>query len=166
MNTYAQRGTRASVALTYPQSTAKGGTNVFQPAFPVKFLGTVIAVAVHQLLCGQVAFAQAQGETPVEDIGLGEVIVTTERHKQDLQNVAATVQTFDAEQLEKLGVNTDFRNLQVVVPGLQITNQEGKLEVFLRGIGSTDSDFSSDPSVATHYNGVYLPRPRSIGPMF
>ncbi|MEM6627337.1 MAG: TonB-dependent receptor [Pseudomonadota bacterium] len=94
------------------------------------------------------------------------VIVTTERREQNLQDVAATVQAFSFEDLLQQGVNSNFENLQYVVPGLQIANQEGKVEVFLRGIGSTDSDFSSDPSIATHYNGVYLARPRGIGPLF
>jgi len=112
-----------------------------------------------------ISFAQTASDAEAEE-DLPEVIVTVQRYSQSLQDVAATVQSFDGAELEKLGVNTDFRNLQAVVPGLNIANQEGKLEIFLRGIGSTDSDFSSDPSVATHYNGVYLPRPRSIGPMF
>lgn len=110
--------------------------------------------------------AAAQSAPQDASTQIDDVIVTTERREQSLQDVAATVQTFTGEELSKLGVNSDFRNLQYVVPGLQVTNQEGKLEVFLRGIGSTDSDFSSDPSVATHFNGVYLARPRGIGPLF
>ncbi len=95
-----------------------------------------------------------------------EMIVTTERRSQSIQDVAGTVQAFSADDLEKFGVSNDYRTLQNAVTGLHISNQEGKLEVYLRGIGSSDSDFASDPSVATHYNGIYLPRPRSIGPMF
>lgn len=97
---------------------------------------------------------------------LDAVQVTGNRRVQSIQKYAGTIQSFSGEDLLKLGVNTDFRNLQAVVPGLQITRQEGKYEIFLRGIGAADSDFSSDPSVATYYNGIYLPRPRSIGPMF
>ncbi len=95
-----------------------------------------------------------------------EVIVTVNRREQNLQEVSATVQAFNADDLLKLGVNANYSNLQYVVPGLQVANQEGKMEVYLRGIGSSDSDFSSDPSVATHYNGIYLARPRGIGPLF
>ncbi|TQV67341.1 TonB-dependent receptor [Exilibacterium tricleocarpae] len=97
---------------------------------------------------------------------LEEIIVTTERREMRIQDVSATVEQFSANDLRNLGVNNDFKNLQNAVSGLNIAKQEGKVEVYLRGIGSSDSDFSSDPSVATHYNGVYLPRPRSIGPMF
>ncbi|MCA8836686.1 MAG: TonB-dependent receptor plug domain-containing protein [Proteobacteria bacterium] len=108
------------------------------------------------------AFSGAQAA----DQTMEEVIVTSERRVESLQDVAASVQVFTDTDLLSKGVNYDFRNLQNLVPALTITNQEGKLEIFLRGIGSADSDFSSDPSIATYYNDVYLPRPRSIGPMF
>ena len=104
----------------------------------------------------------AAGSSPL----LEEVIVTSERRVESLKNVSAALQVFTDTDLLTKGVNTDFRNLQNLVPALTITNQEGKLEIFMRGIGSADSDFSSDPSIATYYNGIYLPRPRSIGPMF
>ncbi|MEO1575635.1 MAG: TonB-dependent receptor plug domain-containing protein, partial [Pseudomonadota bacterium] len=127
----------------------------------------LLALAIAGVLSGAspASFAQDAdeqfGEREIE-----EVIVTTERREQSVQDIAATVQVFDNDDLLKLALNSDFANLQYAVPGLQIAKQEGKLEVYLRGIGSSDSDFSSDPSVAVHYNGVYLPRPRGIGPLF
>lgn len=107
----------------------------------------------------------AQNADADEDV-FEEIIVTVNRREESIQDVAGTVQAFDGLELQRIGVNSEFANLQYAVPGLQIAKQEGKFEVFLRGIGSADSDFSSDPSVATHFNGVYLPRPRGIGPLF
>ncbi len=136
-------------------------------SFPFKPLPvsmpSVLALAIASATTSSVALAadEAKAKKIIE-----EVIVTTERRSQSLQDVAATVQAFSAEDLKAYGLNNDFRNLQNAVTGLHISNQEGKLEVYLRGVGNSDSDFASDPSVATHYNGVYLPRPRSIGPMF
>ncbi|MEM0929163.1 MAG: TonB-dependent receptor [Pseudomonadota bacterium] len=94
------------------------------------------------------------------------IIVTTERREQNIQDVAATVQNFTGDDLQKLGINDEFSNLQYAVPGLQITESEGRTEVFLRGIGSFDAEFSSDPSVATLFNGIYIGRPRGIGLLF
>ena len=125
-----------------------------------------LAFAIATLLAPAFASTFSPNAIAQGDERLEEVIVTTERRALNLQDVAGTVQSLSADDLSELGVNTDFKNLQNVVTGLHIANQEGKLEVFLRGIGSSDSDFASDPSVATHYNNVYLPRPRSIGPMF
>lgn len=128
-----------------------------------------LARAIRRALLTSAAAALAVPASPQADnapLEIEEVIVTVERREQSVQDVAATVQVFNDEELLKLAINSDFANLQYAVPGLQIAKQEGKLEVYLRGIGSADSDFSSDPSVATHYNGVYLPRPRGIGPLF
>jgi iron complex outermembrane receptor protein len=120
---------------------------------------SLLATAVASAL-SPVAVAQTDGRM------IEEVIVTVNRIEENLQDVAGTVQSFTSDDLERIGIGSDFANLQYGVPGLQIAKQEGKLEIFLRGIGSSDSDFSSDPSIAVHYNGVYLPRPRGIGPLF
>jgi iron complex outermembrane receptor protein len=118
------------------------------------------------LLATAVASAMAPVAVAQDTRVIEEVIVTVNRIEENLQDVAGTVQSFSADDLERIGIGSDFANLQYGVPGLQIAKQEGKLEIFLRGIGSSDSDFSSDPSIAVHYNGVYLPRPRGIGPLF
>lgn len=127
--------------------------------------------AMSALLLGASVSAMAYSAPVVaadddKDNAVEEIIVTVNRRQENIQDVSGTVQAFSGSQLDKLGITNDFRSLQNAVTGMQIANQEGKLEVYLRGVGSSDSDFASDPSVAIHYNGVYLPRPRSIGPMF
>jgi iron complex outermembrane receptor protein len=112
------------------------------------------------------AIAQDETGDYGEELILEEVIVTASRREETLQDYVGTIQAFSGEELTSMNVSNDFRTLQYAVTGLNISNQEGKLEVYLRGIGSSDSDFASDPAIATHYNGIYLPRPRSIGPMF
>lgn len=134
------------------------------PLFSRNALASAVSAAMGIAVAwSPTAFVSADSSSAAD---MEEVIVTVERREQSIQDVAATVQSFSAAELDAFGVNSDFRNLQNAVTGLHISNQEGKLEVYLRGVGNSDSDFASDPSVATHYNGVYLPRPRSIGPMF
>ena len=125
----------------------------------------------HMLLCcvsaaaltPAAAAAQEQGEQAAV---MEELIVTIDRRAQSLQSFAGTAQAFTGQELTTLGVADDFRNLQHVVPGLHIFNQEGQVGVFIRGVGTTNNDFSSDPGTAVHLNNVYLPRPRGIGPLF
>lgn len=136
--------------LTLALLAAIGGTAAAQPGAEANTAATAAG-----------AEAGTESGTVLESVN-----VTANRRVQSIQEYAGTIQSFSGEMVEKLGINTDFTNLQTAVPGLQITRQEGKYEIFLRGIGAADSDFSSDPSVATYYNGIYLPRPRSIGPMF
>ncbi len=97
---------------------------------------------------------------------LEEIIVTAERREQRLQDVAATVQAFTPVELDRSALNADFQNLQVLVPGLQISQNEGSNEIYIRGVGNQDSEqFTSEGATAVHYNNIFLPRSRGIGPM-
>ncbi len=152
------------------RTTIKGNTtSANSPSSEPTFKRRLIAAAIAASSAGQLYAQDSQGAETVGRAAAGsmeEIIVTVNRREQNLQEVSAMVQAFNADDLLKFGVNSNYANLQYVVPGLQIANQEGKVEVYLRGIGSSDSDFSSDPSIATHYNGIYLARPRGIGPLF
>ncbi len=113
--------------------------------------------------------AQTPSTTPpAEDDAktLDSVIVTVERREQNLQKYAGTAQAFSQDELRNLGINTEFRNLQVAVPGLSIANQEGNTEIFIRGVGSANNTELGDPGTAPHINGAYIPRPRGLGTMF
>lgn len=125
------------------------------------------------LLCGAAAPAIAQTVTPEEQQSDGapetaedgDIIVTANRREENLQDVSGVVQAFTADQLRQDGV-ADLRNLQVAVPGLSIANQEGNVEIFIRGVGSANSTELGDPGAAPHLNGTYIPRPRGLGVMF
>jgi iron complex outermembrane recepter protein len=120
-----------------------------------------------QAFCTAAAFLVAVAPAAAQtDSIIEEVIVTIERREQNLQDVASLAQAFDADDLKMSGVGSELRNLSTLVPGLNIANQEGNLEVFIRGVGTANNTELGDPSAATHINGVYLPRPRGVGAMF
>lgn len=93
------------------------------------------------------------------------VVVTANRREENLQDVSGVVQAFSAEQLRQDGI-VELRQLQAAVPGLSIANQEGNVEIFIRGVGSANSTELGDPGAAPHLNGTYIPRPRGLGLMF
>lgn len=94
-----------------------------------------------------------------------EIIVTANRREQNSQDVSGVVQALGADQLRQDGI-AELRQLQVAVPGLSISNQEGNIEIFIRGVGSANSTELGDPGAAPHLNGTYIPRPRGLGLMF
>ncbi|MCK0069458.1 TonB-dependent receptor [Kordiimonas laminariae] len=106
---------------------------------------------------------QASTDAPEE---LEEIIITVDRRAQSLQDVASLAQAFSQEDLKKLGIGSELRNLTVAIPGVNISNQEGNIEIFIRGVGTSNNTELGDPSAATHINGVYIPRPRGLGAMF
>jgi iron complex outermembrane recepter protein len=105
---------------------------------------------------------QAKADEPVQ---VDHVVVTANRRIETLQSVAGVVQTIDADQLRKDGI-TELRSLQNDIPGLNIANQEGNIEIYIRGVGSSNSTELGDPAAASHINGIYIPRPRGMGTMF
>ena len=109
---------------------------------------------------------EAQGDATANDgIPDDTIVVTANRVEQDLQDVSGVVQAFSADRLRQDGVS-DFRNLQAVVPGLSISNAEGNVDIFIRGVGSANNTELGDPAAAPHVNGSYIPRPRGLGVMF
>ncbi|MCQ3830918.1 TonB-dependent receptor [Microbulbifer elongatus] len=134
----------------------------------VRFKRDQLAVAVTAVLTGFFSggiYAQSDEEATTSQ-ALEEVVVTVERREQTLQSVAGVAQSFDQDSLDRLGVGTNFQNLQNVVPGLNIADQEGNMEIYIRGVGSSNNTELGDPAAATHLNGVYIPRPRGVGAMF
>ncbi len=93
------------------------------------------------------------------------VTVTSNRRLETAQKVSGVVQSISADQLRRDGI-ADVRQLSSAVPGLNIANQEGNVEIFIRGVGSANNTELGDPGAAPHLNGVYIPRPRGLGLMF
>jgi iron complex outermembrane recepter protein len=106
------------------------------------------------------AAAFGQGSGKVE-----EVIVTADRRRKDLQDYSGTASAFSENKLRAVGID-NVRQLDVVVPGLQIGTQESGTSIYIRGIGSDNNTELGDPAVALHFDGVYMPRPRGLGSVF
>lgn len=132
---------------------------------PLHTLSCAIASAL--LLSALPASAQDTASTDSDAARtLDAVIVTVERREQDLQKYAGTAQAITAEDARALGINNELRNIQALVPGLSMSNQEGNLEIFIRGVGSANNTELGDPGAAPHINGAYIARPRGLGGMF
>ncbi|USA61719.1 TonB-dependent receptor [Qipengyuania citrea] len=128
--------------------------------------GTMLFCSVAALpLHAQSAPATAAPSEATEDDGSDVIIVTANRREENLQEVAGVVQALDADQLRQDGI-VELRQLQAAVPGLSIANQEGNVEIFIRGVGSSNNTELGDPGAAPHLNGTYIPRPRGLGLMF
>ncbi len=83
------------------------------------------------------------------------IVVTAQKRRQSLQDVALSVQAFDGETLDALSIY-EMADLQRITPGMTINTSLGFLVTFLRGIG-TDAVTAADPSVATYVDGIYFP---------
>ncbi len=93
------------------------------------------------------------------------IVVTADRREQDLQDYAGTAATFSGDDLRARGIQdiTDFND---ELPGLTVANNGGNVEIWIRGVGSSNNTELGDPAAAFHYDGVYVPRPAGIGSAF
>ena len=80
------------------------------------------------------AFVIAQ-EDDEGGYGIEEVIVTVERRQTSLQDYAGTAVSISAEELDMQGI-INIADLAESIPGLDIGQSGGNLEVWVRGIGS------------------------------
>ncbi len=138
----------------------------------MKFRGQIfrkLVVSTSALACLVAAPATAQNAAASEEAATVEdsntIIVTADRREQSLQDFAGTASVVSGEDLKKIGVQ-NFVDLQQSIPGLSVVNNGGNVEVFIRGIGSTNNTELGDPAAAFHFDGVSIPRPNGIGSAF
>ena len=96
---------------------------------------------------------------------LEEIIVTTERREINYQDLGGTAISFSGDDLKLQGI-LNLADLAESVVGLEIGNNQGNVEVWIRGVGSSNNTELGDPAAATHYDGIYVPRPSGIGSAF
>lgn len=111
----------------------------------------------------QAAHAQeAPTEQPAErqSSGLGEIVVTGTRIATNVQDVPIAITAVTAEALEERQITT-FADLGNIVPNATFRKSQGiygaGVQVNLRGIGQTDTQFSGEPAVAYYIDDVYYP---------
>ncbi len=93
------------------------------------------------------------------------IVVTVDRREKNIQKLSASAEAFSGEDLERKGI-TSMRELTAATPYVEIGAQEGNIEIYMRGIGTNNNTEIGDPAAATHFDCVYIPRPRGIGSMF
>ena len=125
----------------------------------MKFERVVLASASALALAagtGTVAHA-AQPTAAVDDeTTLGEIVVTARRRTESLQEVPQVVNAITSDTLQKLNIR-DFRDIQTVVPGLNLAyNAAGfSSSSAMRGVTFV-STTAAEPSVAFYLNDVVV----------
>lgn len=136
---------------------------------------SVSVIAIGAMFATPAAFAQetdtedavSVAETqPQEDaVSVQDTIVTVGRRVTTLQDYAGTAALLTGDQIKQLGIQ-NIEDIDGQIPGLSVANNQGNIEVYIRGVGSSNNTELGDPAAATHLNGVYVPRPSGFGAAF
>ena len=112
-----------------------------------------------RLLCGAAAGAVAFGSAQAQSI-TDEIVVTSQRTEQSLQDVPIAVSAFGGDDLQSRQLET-FGDIQFNVPNFQFSRtQFTGSAVSIRGIGNFLVAASSENAVSTHMNDFFLSSPR------
>ncbi len=113
------------------------------------------------------ASAPASADAPLEAAappeGGGEMVVTAQRYEQDAQKTPVTVSAFSTRAMEQRGL-TNLQDVGKFTPNLQLqaTNRPAgggsAYAAYIRGIGTGDFQFPTDPGVGLYVDDVYIAR--------
>lgn len=92
-----------------------------------------------------------------EDVLLEEIIVTSTKRAESIQEVPISIKAFTGEDIEALDMD-EIMDLYVRTPNMAFSRAGGEAQIYLRGIGTNIFGMGVDPSVAVHQDGVYMAR--------
>lgn len=151
--------------LRHPREAAfrkRGGMTVRATAAALAVFGALAAaqaVAQDQPAEAQAAQSEPAARAPITAI---ESVTTTARKREEpLQEAPVAVTALSGQDLE-LTRATDIKSLGFPAPSVNLARLgsfSNAVTVFIRGIGNTDNDSTTDPPVAIFVDGVYIPRP-------
>lgn len=133
-----------------------GVTGIAQTlCFGLVLIGTLVSVPV----------VNAEDDEDDNSSRIQEVIIHAERREVDYQDLAGTAISFTGDDLKMQGLQ-NITDLAESVVGLEIGNNQGNIEVYIRGVGSSNNTELGDPAAAFHFDDIYVPRPNGIGTAF
>ena len=84
-----------------------------------------------------------------------EIVVIAQRREARYVDVPASISVVTGDELESAGVS-GTRDLQLLTPGLNISQQGTFVQPTIRGIGTSVTGTGADPNVAVYVDGVYM----------
>lgn len=133
------------------------------PANPSKLYAAVklalLALAGSTLANTSMAQEEAASKSRYS-LQLEEVIVTAQKREEDFMSVPGAVSAFTAQDMVNTGAAT-IQDIDAFMPGVEIGDSVSgstQLGITVRGVSSPNISSGQDPSVATFYDGSYMPR--------
>ncbi len=125
---------------------------------PKAFLTRVLATTALTTCLGLASIAQA---------AVNEIVVTAQKRESTLQDTSISIAVFDSDQLVKSGIAT-AEDLAKFTPNVVMTNNSNisSPELYIRGVGTSSPNASSDISVGFYIDEVYIGRSDALVDFF
>ncbi len=120
-------------------------------------LGMATAVMAILPTAASAQSAPTSGTKLKKSTGIETVVVTAEKRRENIRNVAATISAVTASQLEAVGPVTSTGDLLQSIPGVRFNDLESPnlSEISIRGSG-TERATGADSGVGLFVNGAYV----------
>ncbi|CAN5340205.1 TonB-dependent receptor [soil metagenome] len=113
----------------------------------------------------QTAPTAAAGDTApqAEEPGIADVVVTAQRREERLQDTPISVAAISGKGLADRGV-VNIKTITNFIPNVELTNTNrptaggSAYAAWIRGVGTGDYAFPTDPGIGIYVDGVYLAR--------
>ena len=92
-----------------------------------------------------------------EEASLEEITVTAQKREQSELEVPMTLDVFTARDIEETGA-LNLIEMQDFIPGFSMGSNPTQSTISIRGVSSVNISTGGDPSVATFYDEIYVPR--------
>lgn len=121
-------------------------------------LATAVAAAVVGCALGGNVLAQDEERKKGYSLLLEEVVVTAQKREEDYMTVPVTVNAFTAQDMINTGA-VSIQDIDDFIPGVEVDDGGAtQVGITVRGVSSLNISSGGDPSVATFYDGSYMPR--------
>ena len=132
-----------------------------KPVTSKKLVKSVIALAIVNACIGQsVVAAEAEVIKEKKTDKIERIMVTANRHSQDLQEVSSSITALGADDIERAGI-LDITGLQQVVPGLKVGSSGGEARPAMRGARTNEVGVAgtgiAEQIVGIFQDGIYVP---------
>ncbi len=120
------------------------------------FRNTLLGVGSLSLLATIAPAAALAAERDTSGV-IEQVIVTSQRRAESIQDVPISVTAFNSEDIERISPRT-LRDLDSMVPNVRIgmvTAAPGQGAIFIRGLGYADAENNQPPSVGLIIDGIF-----------
>ena len=123
---------------------------------------SAFAVGVSIIAMGVALPAHAQDSAPdagdtADKGGINEIIVTSQRREENLQDVPISVSAFSADQILERGI-TDVGRLEGIVPGFTFGRSGQDARPAMRGVRTENIGVNGDTTIGFFVDGVYQSR--------
>jgi iron complex outermembrane receptor protein len=128
-----------------------------------RLAGRIWLAACTWLAAGTAGLTLFCASAMADEAQLEEIVVTSQRRSENIQNVPIAVTAFTSEALASRDL-TDIHALSNLTPGVNLdagapfSGDRSVLSASIRGIGQDDFAFNLNPGVGVYLDGVYLAR--------